>query len=181
MHKLPRDCTREDLDRARAALKPYWATTWVLSGGGLHQRRATTHTLEDVVYIELRLAREPGDLRVTIQTIWVVITPLWRTSVTKCDMFAHCCGAGILAASDIHRWAMWFSLDGPDDGACLVAIDLEAKLSEQVHYLQSECACSTEVVRKDLGCILTGDGKLMNVANGGGKCWEVGTIRDLTV
>ena len=45
----------------------------------------------------------------------------------------------ILAASDIHRWAMWFCQDGPDDGACLVTIDLEAKLSEQVHHLQSEC------------------------------------------
>ena len=140
MYKLPRDSTREDLDRARAALTPYAATRWVLSGRGLHQRSAATHTLQDVVYTQLRLAREAEYLRVITQKIWVVIcpAPLWRTLVTKCDVFVHYWGDGIRAASDIHRWAMWFFLDGPDDAACLVTIDLEAKLSEQVHHLQSE-------------------------------------------
>ena len=81
--QVPRDCTREDLDRAREALTPYSATAWVLSGWGWHQRSAAMHTLEDVVYTQLSLAREVKDLRVTTQKIWVVIcpdaTPLWRT------------------------------------------------------------------------------------------------------
>ena len=155
MYELPRDCTREDLDRAWAALTPYSATTWVLSGGGLHQRSAATHKHEDVVYAQLRLARKAEYLTVATQKIWVVIcpdaTPLWRTSVAKCDTFVHCWGDGIRAASDIHRWAMWFCPDGPDDGACLVTIDLEAKLSEQVHHLQSECTYYFEGVRKEFG------------------------------
>ena len=64
-------------------------------------------------------------------------------------MFVHCGGDGIRAASDIHRCAIWFCLDGPDDGACVVTIELEAKLSEQVHHLQSEWTYYIEGVRKE--------------------------------
>ena len=75
MYKLPRECTREDLDGVWAALMPYWATTWVVSGGGLHQRSAARHALEDVVYTQLCLAREAEDLWVTAQKISVVMCP----------------------------------------------------------------------------------------------------------
>ena len=54
----------------------------------------------------------------------------------------------------------------------LVTIDLEAKLSEQVHHLQSECTYYFEGVRKVFECFLTGDGKRMSLRNRGGKCWE---------
>ena len=176
MYKRPRDCTREHLDCARTALTLYSARTWVLSGGGLHQQSAATHTLEDVVYARLPLAREAEDLRMSTQKIWAVICPdattLWRTSVTKCDVFLHYWGDGIQAASDINCWAMWFSLNRPDDGCCLVTIDLEAKLSEQVHHLQSECTYYRQGVRKDFECIFMCDGNLMSVTNGGGKYWE---------
>ena len=114
----------------------------------------------------------------TTKRIWVVIcpdaTPLWRTSVTNSEVFVHSWGEGIQAANDIHRWAMWFCLDGLHDAGCLVSscLDLEAKFSEQVRHVQSECRYYIEGVWKEFECILTGDGKHMSVTNGGGKCWE---------
>ena len=58
-------CTREDLDRLWAALPPYLVTICVLSVEGLHVRSAAMHTLDDVVYRHLRLAREAKYVMVT--------------------------------------------------------------------------------------------------------------------
>ena len=61
--------------------------------------------------------------------------PLLKTSVSEADVFVHICGEGVKAAGHIARWAMWWSMDGPDDASCLLAVDDIGQLYEQVVVL----------------------------------------------
>ena len=49
--------------------------------------------------MQRHLAHHGEDLRVTTRKIWVVMCPdathLWRTSLTKCEVFVHCWDEGI--------------------------------------------------------------------------------------
>ena len=75
------------------------------------------------------------------------------------------------AAGHIARWAMWWCMDWPDDAECLLAIDDIGKLNEQVVALQRDTTVFIDGESWRFVVFLSGDGKLMAVTNGGGKCW----------
>ena len=110
-----------------------------------------------------------------IEKIWILTCPdaaaLWHTSVTKMDVFVNCWASGFFAAGDIHKWGMWTCMDGPDDTACLQTLDEDAGLNAQIIHLQESCTLRVKNQTKKFQCKLTGDGKLMMLTNGGGKCW----------
>ena len=133
--------------------------------------------LQDVVVNQVQLAIAEGNFKHngTEKCMWVVVvpdaTPLWKTSVSKADVFVHVWGEGVKAAGHIARWAMWWCMDGPDDAGCLLAIDDIAKLNEQVVALQRDTTVFIDGESWRFVVFLSGDGKLMAVTNGGGKCW----------
>ena len=175
--RLPRQCTQRDLADTRTRLTRYTAETLTVSGGSMHQRSTAVTQLQDVVVNQVQLAIAEGNFKHngTEKCMWVVVvpdaTPLWKTSVSKADVFVHVWGEGVKAAGHIARWAMWWCMDGPDDAGCLLAIDDIAKLNEQVVALQRDTTVFIDGESWRFVVFLSGDGKLMAVTNGGGKCW----------
>ena len=92
---LPRQCTQRDLADTRTQLTRYTAETLTVSGGSMHQRSAAVTQLKDVVVNQVELATAEGNFKHngTEKCIWVVVvpdaTPLWKTSVSKADVFVH--------------------------------------------------------------------------------------------
>ena len=175
--RLPRHCTQRDLADTRTRLTRYTAETLTVSGGSMHQRSAAVTQLKDVAVDQVQLAIAEGNFKHngTEKCIWVVVvpdaTPLWKTSVSKADVFVHVWGEGVKAAGHIARWEMWWCMDGPDDAGCLLAIDDIGKLNEQVVALQRDTTVFIDGESWRFVVFLSGDGKLMAVTNGGGKCW----------
>ena len=134
----------------------------------MHQRSAAVTQLKDVVVNQVQLAIAEGNFEHNgiKNFIWVVVvpdaTPLWKTSVSKADMFVHVLGEGVKAA-----WCM----DGPDDAGCLLTIDDIGKLNEQVVALQRDTTVFIDGESWRFVVFLSGDGKSLAITNGGGKCW----------
>ena len=61
-------------------------------------------------------------------------------------------------------------MDWPDDAGCLLAIDDIGKLNEQVVPLLRDTTVFIDGESLWFVVFLSGDGKLMAVTNGGGKC-----------
>ena len=175
--RLPRHCTQRDSANTRTQLTRYTAETLTVGGGSMHHRSAAVTELKDVAVNQVQLAIAKGNFKHngTEKCIRVVVvpdaTPLWKTSVSKADVFVHVWGEGVKAAGHIARWAMWWCMDGPDDAGCLLAIDDIGKLNEQVVALQRDTTVFIDGESSRFAVFLSGDGKLMAVTNGGGKCW----------
>ena len=174
MLALPRECARCDLAKARTTLTPYSTTTYAINGPNMVQRRcAATTTLEDLVFTQLNIAETLGELQVEAENIFILIWPdamaMWQTSVTMIDVFANCWAPGFSATGDIHKWVMWACMDGPDDAACLQALDEDARRTAQIVHLHESCAFRVKTETKKFQCKLPGDGKLMMVTKGGGE------------
>ena len=175
--RSPRQCTQRDLADTRTRLTRHTAETLTVSGGSMHQTSAAVTQLKEVVVNQVQLAIAGGDFKHngSEKCIWVVVvpdaTPLWKTSVSKADVFAHVWGEGVKAAGHMARWAMWWCLDGPDDAGCLLAIDDIGKLNEQVVALQRDTTMFIVGESRRFVVFPSGDGKSMALTNGGGKCW----------
>ena len=103
MLALPHKCTRRDLAEARTRLTPCSTTTYAINGPNMIERRcATTSTLEDLVFTQLKIADTLRELGVETAKIWILICPdatsLWDTSVTKMDVFVNSWASGFSAA-----------------------------------------------------------------------------------
>ena len=88
MLALPRECTRRDLAEARTRLTPYSTTNYAINGCNMIERRcAATATLEDLVFMQLKIAETLGEPEVETEKTWILICPdatsLWHTSVTN--------------------------------------------------------------------------------------------------
>ena len=57
LYKLPRTCTRADLDKARRHMRPYTAHPMAVFGSGMSQRAAAAVPLWDVVSTQVALAQ----------------------------------------------------------------------------------------------------------------------------
>ena len=62
-------------------------------------------------------------------------------------------------------------MDVPDDAGCLLAVDDMGQLNEQVVVLQRDITVLIDGESWPFVVFLSGNGKLMAVTNGGGKCW----------
>ena len=141
LYKLPRTCTRADLDKARRHMRPYTAHPMAVFGSGMSQRAAAAVPLWNVVSTQVALAQQcqmppPTDTKIKV-IVAPDATPLWRTSATRCDVYVHVWGTPS-RASDVRRWATWWALDGPDDGRCLRAVDRLAGLDRDVEDLEQD-------------------------------------------
>ena len=139
VYKLPRTCTRADLDKARRHMRPYTAHPMAVFGSGMSRRAAAAVPLWDVVSTQVALAQQcqmplPTDTKIKV-IVAPDATPLWRTSATRCDVYVHV-WATPSRASDVRRWATWWALDGPGDGRCLRAVDRLAGLDREVEDLE---------------------------------------------
>ena len=140
--------------------------------------------LKDVVVNQVQLAIGEGHYKFDgfERAIWVVVvpdaTPLWKTSVSKADVFVHVWGEGVEAARYIARWAMWWCMEGRNDGGCLLGVDDIGQLNEQVVLLQRDTIVFIDGESCRFMVFLSGDGKLMAVTNGAESCWccDHGTI-----
>lgn len=175
-------CTRKQLEVTRARLTPYTAETYRVSAQNMTQRSAAVVELRRLVEEQVNLALTCEVLTLHNPEVWVIVcpdaTPLWKTSATKCDVFVHIWGGeegGIRAAGRTGLWAMWWALDGPDDGGCLRALDDTCQLNADILALEQE-----DIViggrRAKFQCFLTGDGKCMKCTNQGvghgESCWN---------
>ena len=177
MLALPRECTRVVILRKRTRLTPYSTKTYAMNGPNMIKRRCgATTTLEDLVFMQLKIAETLGELQVETQKIWILIcpdaTPLWHTSVTKIDVFVNCWASWFCAAGEVHKWVMLACMDGPDDAAWLQVLDEDAGLNAQIIHLQESCTFRVKNQTQKFQCKLTMDGKLMMVTNGGEKYWR---------
>ena len=75
------------------------------------------------------------------------------------------------AVGDVALWATWWCIDGPDDACCLLAMDIIGQVNEPVLVLQRETIVFIDGESWRFVVLLCGDGKLMAITNGGGKCW----------
>ena len=175
--RLQRQCTQRDLRDTRTPLTPYTAETLNVSRGLMHQRSAAVTHMKDVVVNQVQLAMAEGNYKHngTEKCILVVMvpdaTPLWKTSVSKADVFVHVWGKGVKAAGHIARWAMWWCMDGLHDARCLLVVDDIGQLNEQVVVLHRDTTFFINGESRRFMVFLSGDGTLMAVTNGGGKCW----------
>ena len=62
-------------------------------------------------------------------------------------------------------------MDGPDDATRQQALYEDAGRTAQIIHLQKSCTFLVRNETKKFQCNLTGDGKLIMVTNGAGKCW----------
>ena len=73
---------------------------------------------------------------------------------------------------------IWGFMDGLDDGAWMQHSDEDPGSNCQIIQLQESSTFRVNNLSKRFPCKLSGDGKLMMVMNGGGKCrWCVGCDR----
>ena len=85
--------------------------------------------LKDVVVNQVQLPMAEGIYKHhgTKKCIWVVVvphaTPLWKTIVSKADVFVHVCGEAVKAAGHIARWALWWCMGGAHDAGYRLAFD----------------------------------------------------------
>ena len=124
------------------------------------------------MFTQLKIAETLGEPELETEKIWILIRPdatsLWRTSVTKINVFVNCWASGFSGAGDIQKWVMWVCMDGPDDAAWVQALDEDAGLNARIIHLQESCTFRVKNNTKKFQCKVTGDGKLMMVTNGGG-------------
>jgi hypothetical protein len=146
-------------------------------------------SLHEVVAIMVRVAAAERRVRgvdwrrLVNNKVRVIIspdaTPIWRTSVTRCDVFVDVWASGADAAAKPSNWNTWFLFDGADDAVCLETFADITRLNAQVRELQD---ASKHWVSVDGGhetqvagfeCYLTGDGKCMVSMNAqpGQRCW----------
>ena len=100
-------------------------------------------------------------------------TPLWKTSVSKADVFVHVWREGVEAVEHIAGWAMWWCMDRLDDAGCLLVVDDIGQLNEQVVMLQRDTTVFSDGESWCFVVLLCADGKLLAVTNG---CGNVGVV-----
>ena len=177
--RLPPQCTQRDLRDTQTPLTPYTAEKLTVSGRSMHQRSAAVTALKDIVVNHFPVAMAEGNYKhnrtKTCITMVAVLdaTPLWKTSVSKADVFVHVWGEGVKGAKDTARWAMWWCMDGPTDAGCLLAVDDRGQFNEQVDVLQRDTTSFIDGESWGFVVFLSWDGKAMAVSNGGGKCCVV--------
>ena len=96
-------------------------------------------------------------------------TPLWKTSVSKGDIFVHVLREGVKVAGRIACWAIWWCMHGPYDAGCLLPLDDIGQMNEQVIALQRDTTMLIDGEWVRFVSFLPGDGHLMAVTNGRGK------------